>query len=74
MADAYKITSQAQQTQINPAGTGFVDVWNIGVSVTDGPSKGTNFTVSIPEVDHNAAHIKKVIEDKITDLDSVADL
>lgn len=74
MADNYQITSQSQQTQINPMGTGFVDVWNIGVKVTDGPSNGTNFVITVPEADHTATYVKKAIEDKITSLDEVAAL
>lgn len=74
MADNYRITSQKQDVRINPAGTGFENVWEVTYKVTDGPSRGTSATVTIPEEDHNAAYVKRAIEDKIDALDEVANL
>lgn len=71
MADNYTITSQKQNVQINPAGTGFEDVWDITYKVTSGPSKGTTATVSVPEEDHNAQYVAKAIMAKIADLDAI---
>lgn len=74
MASNYKITGQKQDVQINPAGSGFVNVWDIGVNVTSGPSRGANFTVTVPESDHNAQYVGQAIEDKIATLDEVSSL
>lgn len=74
MADSYVVLSQKQNTTINPAGSGFVDVWDITYRVTSGPSKGTMGTVSVPEEDHNAEYVKRAIEEKIASLDSIASL
>lgn len=74
MADNYKITSQKQDIQINPVGTGFQHVWEIGYQVTSGPSKGTVGTVVVPDDDHNADYVSKAISDKIAALDDVASL
>jgi len=74
MADNYTVLSQKQNVQINPSGTGFQDVWDITYRVTDGPSKGTVGTVSVPDEDHNADYIRTAIEEKIQSLDSVANL
>lgn len=74
MADNYTVLSQKQNVQINPSGTGFQDVWDISYRVTDGPSKGTIGTVSVPDEDHNADYIKTAIEEKIQSLDAVASL
>ena len=74
MAANYQVVSQKQNTQISPAGLGFIDVWEITYKVTDGPSKGTTATVTVPEEDHNADYIKKTIEDKISQLDAIHSL
>jgi hypothetical protein len=74
MADNWKITGQKQGTEINPQGNGFEDVWVVSYAVTDGPSKGTTGTVSVPEEDHNAAYIKQQIDAKVASLDEVASL
>lgn len=74
MADNYKIVSQRQNTQISPAGLGFIDVWDITYTVTDGPSKGTTASITVPEADHNAPYIKQTIEDKIKALDAIHSL
>lgn len=74
MADNYTITSQKQDVRINPAGTGFENVWEVTYKVTSGPSRGTSATVTVPEEDHNAGYVKKAIEDKIAALDEVANL
>jgi hypothetical protein len=74
MADNYTILTQKQNVQINPAGTGFQDVWDITYRVTDGPSKGTTGTVSVPEEDHNADYVKNAIEEKISSLDQISSL
>lgn len=74
MAQNYKITSQKQDVQINPVGTGFQHVWEISYEVTGGPSRGTYGTVVVQDSDHNADHVGKIISDKIAALDDVASL
>lgn len=74
MADNYSILGQKQSTEVNPAGTGFMNVWEITYRVTDGPSKGTVATVTVPDEDHNADYIKGAIEEKIAKLDAIAGL
>jgi hypothetical protein len=74
MASNYTILSQSQSTEINPTGTGFMNVWEITYKVTDGPSKGTTATVTVPEEDHNASDVSKAIEAKIQALDEIANL
>lgn len=74
MATGYQILSQKQNVQINPQGTGFQNVWDVSYQVTDGPSKGTTGTVSVPEADHNADYVGKAIQTKISALDAIASL
>lgn len=74
MASNYKILSQSQTVQINPAGTGFEDVWDITYQVTSGPAKGTVATATVSADDHNADSVQAAIESKISDLEGVANL
>jgi hypothetical protein len=74
MADNYQITGQTQKININPAGTGFQDVWEVTYKVTSGPSKGVQGMVTVPEEEHDAQHVKAAIESKISDLDEIASL
>jgi hypothetical protein len=74
MADNFTILTQKPNVSINPSGTGFQDVWEITYRVTDGPSKGTVGTLTVPEEDHNAAYISAAILAKVKDLDAIAGL
>lgn len=74
MADNFTILTQKPNVSINPSGTGFQDVWEITYRVTDGPSKGTVGTLTVPEEDHNAGYISNAILEKIKDLDAIAGL
>lgn len=74
MADKFSILAQKQNVEINPQGTGFQNVWEVTYKVTDGPSKGTVATVSVPEEDHNATYVDNAIKDKIAQLDAIATL
>lgn len=74
MASNYTILSQSQSVQINPAGTGFEDVWEITYKVTSGPATGTVATATVSNDDHNAAAVQAAIESKISDLEGVANL
>lgn len=74
MATNYQILSQSQSVQINPAGTGFEDVWEITYKVTSGSAKGTVATVTVPSEDHNADAVQAAIESKISDLEGISKL
>lgn len=74
MADNYQIMSQRPDVQISPAGLGFEDVWIITYKVTSGPSRGTVGTVTVDNAGHTADNVKRVIEDKIANLDAIAGL
>lgn len=74
MASDYTILSQSQTTEINPAGSGFMQVWEITYRVTAGAAKGTVGTLQVPEEDHDAEHVKAAIEAKIAQLHDVASL
>lgn len=74
MADNYQILSQHPTVQINPAGTGFENVWEVQYKVTDGPAKGTVAIATVSDEDHNADAVSAVIESKISDLEGVANL
>lgn len=72
MASNYDILSQSQSVKINPAGSNFDDVWEITYKVTSGPSRGTVATATVPESEHTADMVQKIIEAKIEQLDAVA--
>lgn len=74
MANNYKILSQRPDIELSPTGIGFHNVWIVNYQVTDGPSKGTNGSVTVADSDHNADYVKAAIEAKITALDSIASL
>lgn len=74
MADTYKILSQKPASTINPAGTGFMEVWEITYKVTSGPASGTVATVQVPDDEHDVAHVKDAIETKIEALGQIAQL
>jgi hypothetical protein len=70
----YSITSQSQSTEINPAGNGFIPVWNVTYKVTSGPATGTVGSIQFTEDQHTATHVKAAIETKIAALSDVASL
>lgn len=74
MADNYKVLNQRPDMELSPTGVGFQSVWVVTYQVTDGPSKGTTGSVTVPDADHNAAYVKTAIEAKISSLDDVASL
>lgn len=73
-AEKYVITSQSQAQEINPAGTGFMTVWNIGYRVTTGPAAQSVGTVQVRSEDHNAETVGQLIAAKVADLTAVASL
>lgn len=74
MANTYKILSQSPQTELDPTGRGFRDVWEISYQVVGGPSNGTTGRITVPNEDHNAEYVDRTIQSKIDDLHSIASL
>lgn len=74
MAETYAVVGQKQSIDINPAGNGFDDVWEITYRVTSGASKGTVATVTVPDSDHNPAAVDAAIRAKLDDLHGIAAL
>lgn len=74
MAETFKLIGQQQTSEINPGGTGFMEVWNVTAQVTSGPAKGTNFTVQVPSDEHNAETVGKMLAAKVVDLSAIAAL
>ena len=74
MAQDYRILNQKQTMNINPAGTGFTNDWEVTYEVTNGPSRGSVATITVPEADHNAKYIDGVIRDKLMALHEIASL
>jgi hypothetical protein len=71
MADNYTVGTGRQDTILDPNGRGFKAVWEYPVSVTDGPSKGTHFTVTVDASDHSADAVHDAIAAEIRTLDEV---
>lgn len=74
MNDKFQVIAQRQNVEINAQGTGFQNVWEVTYKVTDGPSKGTVGTISVPEQDHNAKYVNDAIAAKVAQLDAIAAL
>jgi hypothetical protein len=74
VADNYKVISQRPDIELSSTGIGFQNVWIVTYTVTDGPSKGTTGSITVPDADHNAAYIKTAIEDKVKTLDAIHSL
>lgn len=74
MSKDYEILGQKRELDINPAGTGFDNVWSITYRVTSGDAKGTVATITVPESDHNADYVDMAIREKLSDLHSIAGL
>jgi hypothetical protein len=74
MANTYKIISQSQTQEINPSGTGFMEMWSIGFKITSGPASGTNGTVLVTTEDHNVSAVKAAVDAKVADLSEIASL
>lgn len=74
MARDYKVIGQRQTMNINPAGTGFTNDWDVTYTVTDGPAKGMTATVSIPASDHNPDYVDGAIREQMANMHGVASL
>lgn len=74
MAQEYKVIGQRQVMNINPAGTGFNNDWEVTYTVTSGPAKGSTSTVTIPASDHNADYVDGAIREQMDNLHGIASL
>lgn len=71
MADGYTVGTGRQDSVLDPNGRGFKSVWEYPVTVTDGPSKGTSFQVTVDASDHSADAVHSAIASEIKTLDEV---
>lgn len=74
MAQDYKVLGQKPVMNINPAGTGFTNDWDITYQVMSGPAKGSVATVTVSNADHDAEHVDLAIREKIANLHEIANL
>lgn len=74
MAQDYRVVNQRQVMNLNPAGTGFSNDWEVTYTVTSGPAKGATSTVTIPQSDHNADYVDAAIREQMSNLHGVASL
>jgi hypothetical protein len=71
MADNYTVGTGRQDTVLDPDGHGFKSVWEYPVKVTDGPSKGTTFTVTVDASDHSADAVHSAITAELKTIDEI---
>lgn len=74
MAQDYKVLGQRPVMNLDPAGHGFTNDWEVTYRVTDGPAKGATATVTIPSGDHNATYVDQAIREQMGNLHDVASL
>ena len=74
MAQEYRIVGQRQVMNLNPAGTGFTNDWEITYQVTDGAARGTTSTITVPASDHNAGYVDGAIREQMSHLHNIAAL
>lgn len=76
MADMWHIVPQGQRqsVQLNPAGTGFHNVWEITYQIDSGPAQGTTGMVQVPTEFYTADYVKQAIDAAVEQIDKVAGL
>lgn len=74
MADNWHVTSQRETEQLNPAGTGFEQVWVVTFTVDTGPSAGTSASVVVPAAQYNGPYVSDQIDAKVAAMDAIAGL
>lgn len=62
------------ETQLNPAGTGIVDVHVIPYEIDSGPARGNRRTVKVTQADWSREGVQKAIEADLAVTHSVASL
>lgn len=74
MSETYSVGTQTEDQEINQQGTRFIKVWKVPFEITSGPAAGTYGTVIVPDSQHTAAVVGKMIADKVANLTAVAAL
>lgn len=74
MSETYSVGTQTEDQEINPQGTRFIKVWRVPFEITSGPAKGTYGTVVVPDSQHTADVVSKMITAKVAVLTAVAAL
>jgi hypothetical protein len=74
MAELWRVTSQRQTEELNPAGTGFQTVWEVTYQITSGPAQGATGKVKVPAINYSAAVVAELIEKDVTAITEVAAL
>lgn len=65
---------QRLTTVINPAGTGFDDVWEVSYQIDTGPGAGTSGQVRIPAHQYTADVVKATINQLVSHQHGIASL
>lgn len=65
---------QRLTTVINPAGTGFDDVWEVSYMIDSGPAANTQGQVRIPASQYNAQVVQATINAQVNHMHNVASL
>ena len=74
MADTWRVVSQRQSEELNPAGTGFESVWWVTYEVTSGPAQGSTVRVRVPLSYYNAEYVHDLIEAAVEQVNAVGAL
>ena len=65
---------QRLTTQINSAGNGFSDVWEVTYEIDTGPAAGTQGLIRVPAAQYNAETVKATINALVNHQHSIASL
>jgi hypothetical protein len=71
MADGYTVGTGKEDVVLNPNGGGFKDVWEFPITVTDGPARGTHFTVKIDATDLSPDAVHNAVADQLAILEGI---
>lgn len=71
MADGYQVGTGKEDVVLNPNGGGFKDIWEFPITVTDGPAKGTHFSVKIDAANLSADAVHNAVADQLAILESI---
>jgi hypothetical protein len=76
MAETWRVVAggQRQSTHLNPAGTGFTEIWEVPYEVHSGPAAGVRGIVRIPADAYSAEAVKAAIDEAVTAHHNVSDL
>lgn len=74
MAETWRVVSQRQSEELNPAGTGFETYWIVTYEVTSGPGQGSTGRVRIPVSQYTVENVSDVIEAQVGQVNAVAGL